>query len=236
MFFFYRFSWALETYLFIYCEFLMSIAKDLCFQAAETGDCQNYTARWYFDTKDELCRQFYYGGCGGNENNFADETSCLARCEIKADVTTIAPRQQQQPSEKFRTEHCFLEQDAGSCRTRERRWYYNKAEGICELFAYGGCEGNQNNFMTEGECEQNCGNAQETCGLPPVYGRCDENTTRWYYDGRSAECVEFTFSGCQGNKNNFYTNAECLNQCQTRQVPPHKEEPRTQGPELDNVC
>lgn len=66
----------------------MNIAKDICYKAAETGDCQNYEARWYYDTKEEQCRQFYYGGCGGNENNFRTENECLHRCEKP---TTPAP-------------------------------------------------------------------------------------------------------------------------------------------------
>lgn len=47
-------------------HFQFDVAKDACYKAAETGNCQNYEARWYFDTKEERCRQFYYGGCGGN--------------------------------------------------------------------------------------------------------------------------------------------------------------------------
>lgn len=55
-------------------------AKDTCYKAAEVGTCQNYEARWYFDTKENRCRQFYYGGCGGNENNFVYEEDCMNEC------------------------------------------------------------------------------------------------------------------------------------------------------------
>lgn len=51
--------------------------------AAEVGNCQNYEARWYWDVKQERCRQFYYGGCDGTDNNFVDESACLARCAGK---------------------------------------------------------------------------------------------------------------------------------------------------------
>lgn len=216
------------------------------------GEGQNYTARWYYDTKDERCRQFYYGGYGGNENNFHDEDSCMLRCEKVKTVTESAAPQppQRQPPQKpagkperepeepkqtdgqFRTESCYLESDGGECRVTETRFFYNKAEGLCDVFAYGGCGGNENNFRTNEECEQHCGNVQDACGLPPVYGRCQENSTRYYYDARSDECVTFAYSGCRGNKNNFYTEHECLGQCQRRQTDEHQ----TQAPpKIDDV-
>lgn len=160
----------------------------------------------------------------------------MKRCEQKL-VTTVAPVaaapatppptpaepaqpvQPEQPAQPdvavgdFKTEYCYLDYDSGPCRTRQIRWYYNKNEGICDMFAYGGCQGNQNNFNSVEECEGNCGNVQNACGLPPVYGRCQENITRWYYDERTFECVEFVYSGCRGNRNNFYTQSECQNQC-----------------------
>lgn len=217
------------------------VAKDLCFKSAEVGEGQNYTARWYFDTQNQRCRQFYYGGYGGNDNNFVDEQSCMARCENRAPATEAPqqPPRRQEPihqdppreSGQFSSDSCFHDTDAGECRDDiSTRWYYNRAEGICDVFSYGGCGGNQNNFMTREECEHNCGNVQNACELPPVYGRCQENTTRYYYDARSDACETFAFSGCRGNKNNFYTEHECRQQCQQR-----REEPRTQAPAIDEV-
>lgn len=224
------------------------LAKDVCFKPAEVGEGQNYTSRWYFDAKEGRCRQFYYGGYGGNENNFIHEHLCLARCEQKQ-VTEQPPRRQPPPPQRpppqrpaqeperpveqpaqqrpeqpssgsFQTSDCFLNYDSGDCRdSTEARWYYNKDEGVCGRFAYGGCGGNANNFRSDEECEQKCGHVQNICALPPVYGRCRENTTRWYYDGRVQDCVEFAFSGCRGNKNNFYTSVECLNECQRQGRP-----------------
>lgn len=203
-----------------------SLAKDACYKAAEVGNCQNYEARWYFDTKESRCRQFYYGGCGGNENNFIDEHACLSRCEkIDEEPEPPAPAQRPEPtpsytsapqpeSEPFRTQHCFLPSEVGDCRALVRRYFYNSQEGLCELFGYGGCGGNQNNFVSIEECEQHCGNAQNPCSLPPVAGRCQENITRFYYDHRSGQCAEFEYTGCHGNRNNFYTESECRAQCQ----------------------
>lgn len=230
-------------------------AKDLCAKPAELGEGQNYETRWYYDTKEERCRQFYYGGYGGNDNNFLDEPSCIARCEQQQTTTTTSrprqerPRQERPREERPREERpredpreesrfgessniCFLDYDSGECRVSEARYFYNKDEGLCDVFAYGGCGGNENNFKSSEECEQQCGHVQDVCGMPPVYGRCQENTTRWYYDQRSQECVEFSYSGCRGNKNNFYTENECRNQCGRRQAQPDE---RTQAPPHDTV-
>lgn len=37
-------------------------------------------SRWYFDVTEGKCAPFFYGGCGGNRNNFDTEEYCLAVC------------------------------------------------------------------------------------------------------------------------------------------------------------
>ena len=37
------------------------------------------------------------------------------------------------------------------------RFYFNKLRGRCELFSYGGCGGNTNNFAQQDECVAHCG-------------------------------------------------------------------------------
>lgn len=233
--------------LILYCmcfdKIPIKLAKDTCHKAAETGNCQNYEARWYYDTKEERCRQFYYGGCGGNDNNFGTEDACLSRCERKQpppqqQPPPPPPPSQSQPDrdnevEPFQREHCFLESDAGPCRAIQRKYYYNSRDGVCDVFAYGGCGGNQNNFDTIEDCEDRCGNVQNECTLPPVRGRCQENVTRFYYDQRTDQCYQFDYSGCRGNKNNFYTADECAARCQQRQQ--QQQQQRPTPPSVDDV-
>ena len=45
------------------------------------------------------------------------------------------------------------------------RWYFNKKSGTCEEFSYGGCSGNDNNFMTKSECLSKCGRGNTTLSI-----------------------------------------------------------------------
>ena len=49
-----------------------------------------------------------------------------------------------------------MKYDSGPCRESETRWYYDSGEGRCMRFLFGGCEGNQNNFMTQEDCKIGC--------------------------------------------------------------------------------
>ncbi|KAK3521502.1 hypothetical protein QTP70_007973 [Hemibagrus guttatus] len=46
--------------------------------------------------------------------------------------------------------------DPGPCFGIHHRYHYNSSIMTCQRFDYGGCMGNQNNFLTEKECLQTC--------------------------------------------------------------------------------
>lgn len=60
------------------------------------------------------------------------------------------------PSLSLPAEACTAEPDTGPCFGLHQRYYYNSSSMSCELFKYGGCLGNQNNFENERECLQRC--------------------------------------------------------------------------------
>ena len=53
----------------------------------------------------------------------------------------------------------------------------------------------------------------DTCSLPAVTGRCRGRFQRYYYNKDRAECLQFVYGGCEGNKNNFNTIDDCEREC-----------------------
>ncbi|XP_060627760.2 kunitz-type serine protease inhibitor textilinin-2-like [Anolis sagrei] len=51
---------------------------------------------------------------------------------------------------------CRLPPETGPCKSSIPRFFFNPKTRKCEVFIYGGCRGNKNNFMTEKECLQAC--------------------------------------------------------------------------------
>ena len=51
---------------------------------------------------------------------------------------------------------CQLEVDAGMCRGYFEKFYYHRDSKSCKKFIFGGCGGNQNNFINSAECESQC--------------------------------------------------------------------------------
>ena len=55
-------------------------ARAVCSMPAESGDCAGRERRWAYDSRSGRCQPFEYGGCGGNDNNFASLRECLSSC------------------------------------------------------------------------------------------------------------------------------------------------------------
>uniref|UniRef100_A0A672JQ82 Amyloid-beta A4 protein n=1 Tax=Salarias fasciatus TaxID=181472 RepID=A0A672JQ82_SALFA len=51
---------------------------------------------------------------------------------------------------------CWASAETGPCRAMLPRWYFDRADGRCARFIYGGCGGNRNNFESEEYCMSVC--------------------------------------------------------------------------------
>ena len=107
---------------------------------------------------------------------------------------------------------CEQPVEIGPCDGAFPRWAFDPKTGECTKFSFGGCGGNDNNFQSQKECEEECGEpADDVCDQKIDPGPCRGSFPRWGFNGK--ECVKFTYGGCQGNENNFEMLEECKEEC-----------------------
>ncbi|XP_073674045.1 kunitz-type protease inhibitor 2 [Garra rufa] len=145
---------------------------DHCLLPKEVGNCRAAFPRFYYDVTNQTCKQFIYGGCGGNNNNFDSQKECEASCKgvtgaVPADSHFVAQRSRmsvpennidveplpEMTSEEYEAK-CMAPALTGRCRASIRRYNYNN--GVCKPFIYGGCGGNENSYETEESCMAAC--------------------------------------------------------------------------------
>ncbi|XP_017362100.1 kunitz-type protease inhibitor 2 isoform X3 [Cebus imitator] len=131
---------------------------------------------------------------------------------------------------------CLASKVVGRCRASMPRWWYNVTDGSCQLFVYGGCDGNSNNHLSKEECLKKCAavtaprrqdsddqssdmfNYEESCTAKAVTGPCRAAFPRWYFDVERNSCNNFIYGGCRGNKNSYLSEEACMLRCFRKQV------------------
>ena len=111
--------------------------KEFCELEPEEGDCRAAMRTYFYNPKSRDCEEFIYGGCGGNANNFDTYLSCMTTCRDPKEI-------------------CGLKPETGLCEASMPKYFYNPGSQGCEMFTYGGCGGNANNFDTHSDCMSTC--------------------------------------------------------------------------------
>uniref|UniRef100_A0A3Q0QPY7 Tissue factor pathway inhibitor 2 n=1 Tax=Amphilophus citrinellus TaxID=61819 RepID=A0A3Q0QPY7_AMPCI len=118
---------------------------------------------------------------------------------------------------------CLLEVDEGPCRGNIERYYYNTITQKCEVFYYGGCQGNANNFKSYQECHKTCYKIPKVppiCRVPKDEGPCRALLPSYFFNMTTMQCEPFSYGGCQGNSNRFQNLASCMEYCSPKKFPP----------------
>ncbi|KAK8777427.1 hypothetical protein V5799_029229 [Amblyomma americanum] len=63
---------------------LFASVADVCRRPAYSGPCMASIPRFYYDAQTKQCRQFIYGGCHSNGNNFETLRQCMDACAIQS--------------------------------------------------------------------------------------------------------------------------------------------------------
>jgi hypothetical protein len=119
--------------------------RDNCDPDAGGADCAGICTD---DTKDSFCvagdGTFFYEG----EDYFDGCNTCI--CGTGGNL--ICTEKVCPPVDNA----CSLPIDVGPCDAVFPRWGFDADQGTCVMFNYGGCSGNENNFLTEAECRAAC--------------------------------------------------------------------------------
>ncbi|XP_041661032.1 kunitz-type protease inhibitor 1-like isoform X2 [Cheilinus undulatus] len=179
-----------------------------CQAPVKVGPCRAAFPRWHYDATSDECKQFTYGGCKQNKNNYLTKDECESACSgVKGSERSITP-----PT----TEVCDV-----ACH----RGQFNCSNGCCVDQSLE-CDGNEH--CSDGSDEAHCSKLNQTfnrllnidinqkkarCSEPPHTGPCRASFTRWYYDPLARKCYRFTYGGCKGNENNFDEENKCSESC-----------------------
>ncbi|XP_060916079.1 tissue factor pathway inhibitor 2 [Labrus mixtus] len=118
---------------------------------------------------------------------------------------------------------CLLQVDEGPCRGDIERYYYNTITQKCEIFYYGGCQGNANNFKSFQECQKTCfriPKIPQICRFTKEEGPCRALFHMYFFNMTTMQCEPFSYGGCMGNSNRFQDLTSCMEYCSPRKTIP----------------
>uniref|UniRef100_A0AC35TVW4 Papilin n=1 Tax=Rhabditophanes sp. KR3021 TaxID=114890 RepID=A0AC35TVW4_9BILA len=183
--------------------------KQNCLLGKQSGKCRGKFPSWYYDVAVSKCLSFSFSGCGGNANRYHTEAACEEACQPQQHL----PEPHLTPNVEGGSV-CEQPKDSKKCADNfEPKWYYNKEDGTCARFHWGGCTQSDNRFDTEAACKKVCAAHSNPCTLKSVAGPCGAKNEFYFFDKEDNQCKTFQYGGCLGNSNRFETLENCQKTC-----------------------
>uniref|UniRef100_A0A672I154 Amyloid-beta A4 protein n=1 Tax=Salarias fasciatus TaxID=181472 RepID=A0A672I154_SALFA len=85
---------------------------------------------------------------------------------------------------------CWASAETGPCRAMLPRWYFDRADGRCARFIYGGCGGNRNNFESEEYCMSVCSSVSNSPDAVDHYLETPADENEHAYFQKAKESLE----------------------------------------------
>lgn len=157
---------------------------DVCQDPRDPGPCDDYQTRYFYDRQRGTCDSFDYGNCEGNGNRFMSRYECESVC-----INRVEPESSDHKGKYLKK--VVVYNSIGN--------YYLGV--LIKLFDF---------FVQLLNIWYAC---LAICALPADVGYCEDQTPRYRYDEERGSCVQFIYTGCGGNLNNFQTLQACVDFC-----------------------
>ncbi|KAI4901812.1 hypothetical protein NFI96_027207, partial [Prochilodus magdalenae] len=168
---------------------LVKANKSPCHLEDEPGPCRGLVPRYFFDSKKQECRRFFYGGCFGNANNFKTLKECRDRCQPGNDTQEPGhgpkPEAEARPSGAPAIIHEKLTETVIISQPHTQTLPERNAEFT----------------------------PPDVCMSRVSRGHCEGSERRYAYNPRTKRCTVFLYTGCGGSKNNFVHKRHCIKTC-----------------------
>uniref|UniRef100_A0A0K8R8M7 Putative salivary kunitz domain protein n=1 Tax=Ixodes ricinus TaxID=34613 RepID=A0A0K8R8M7_IXORI len=132
------------------------------------GNCIDARLGFYYDRPSNTCKPYLQ--CSDKGSHFSTEEECKHYCiRAEPDTSSTTPDNSdyyydypggRKPDYQV---ICSQPRDVGNTcpvrhhgNHRQQRFFYNTSAGDCESFAYRGCGGNENSFLTKLTCQHHC--------------------------------------------------------------------------------